>query len=178
VTTLGLFVVFYPMYYVFPDTDVSFLEVVPGTAFAAVGITVGQVLFAAYNAGGSGGNLVASILLLLTWLYLVGLVVLLGVAINAVLSNRSRDVDIDPVLGGVPKRGHETGHPVSRTALLGTLDDLVADLERDQTAMTVQVGEERIRLERPGTANVERSSGVFGMDDSVAITLRWWPDAE
>ena len=177
-TILGLFVVFYPMYYIFPDTDVSFLEVVPGTAFAAVGITVGQVLFAAYNAGGSGGNLVASILLLLTWLYLVGLVVLLGVAINAVLSNRSNDVDIDPVFGGVPKRGRRSDVPTSRSALLAKLDDVAGHLDAPGETVAVVVDGDRITLERPQTTSVERASGVFGMDESVAITFRWWPDGE
>lgn len=177
-TTAGLFVVLYPMYYVFPDADVSVLEVVPGAAFAAVGITIGQVLFATFKAGGPGGNLVASILLLLTWLYVVGLVILLGVAINAVLSNRSNDVDLDPVIGGVPKRGHTSGGATSRTTLLAKLDDVAEALAESGDAVTVVVDGERVALERPQTTSVDRASAVFGMDDSVAITFRWWPDEE
>jgi uncharacterized BrkB/YihY/UPF0761 family membrane protein len=52
------------------------------------------------------------VLVFLTWLYFSGLVVLVGVAINAVLSNRSRDVDIRPVLGGSPgERTTTSGSP-------------------------------------------------------------------
>ncbi|MEF8757393.1 MAG: YihY/virulence factor BrkB family protein [Halobacteriales archaeon] len=177
-TSVGLFVVFYPMYYIFPDADVSVLEVVPGAAFAAVGVTVGQVLFATFKAGSPGGNLVASILLLLTWLYVVGLVILLGVAINAVLSNRSRDVDLDPVIGGVPKRGPTSDVATSRTALLAKLDEVVEALEDPGDSVTVVVDGERVALERPQTASIDRASAVFGMDNSVAITFRWWPDEE
>jgi len=177
-TAVGLFVVFYPMYYIFPDADVGILEVVPGAAFAAVGVTVGQVLFATFKAGGPGDNLVASILLLLTWLYVVGLVVLLGVAINAVLSNRSKDVDLDPVIGGIPKRGRTSDVPTSRTALLSKLDEVAGHFEGHGGEVTVIVDGDCVLLERPQTATIERASGVFGMDESVAITLRWWPDGE
>lgn len=72
VTAGGLFVVLYPMYYIFPDADVSVVEIVPGTAFAAVSLTIAHVLFTAFKSGGTGGNLIASILVLLTWLYITG----------------------------------------------------------------------------------------------------------
>ncbi|MFC6974330.1 YhjD/YihY/BrkB family envelope integrity protein [Halomicroarcula sp. GCM10025709] len=109
------------MYYIFPDADCSFVEVVPGTAFAAVGIAVAQVVFTAFKSGSAGGNLVASILVLLTWLYVVGLVILLGVVINAVLSNRSKDVDIEPVVGGVPRRRGQREAAVDRETLVAEL---------------------------------------------------------
>lgn len=176
-TTTGLFVVFYPMYYVFPDTDVTFLEVVPGTAFAAVGLTVAQVLFTEFNAGTTAANLVASILLLLTWLYIIGLVVLLGAVLNAVLSNRSEDVDIEPVVGGVQQRGTPGSDGLSREGVLTDLDAVETALaEADE--MTVTVGDTTVTLEAPQAAFVERESGVFGLDDSVALTLRWWLDEE
>jgi len=175
-TTVGLFVVFYPMYYIFPDTDVSALEVVPGTVFAAVGFTIAQVLFTTFKTGGAGENLVASILLLLTWLYVIGFVVLVGVAINAVLSNRSNDVDVDPVLGGVPSRRGDREITIDRTVLLADLDRFVDGLAESGDPLTVEVDGQRIALERPQTASVDRASRVFGMDNSVAVTLRWWPE--
>jgi membrane protein len=175
-TVVGLFVVFYPMYYIFPDTDVTPLEVVPGTAFAAVGLTVAQVLFTTFKSGGSGSNLVASILLLLTWLYVIGFVILLGVAINAVLSNRSQDVDVAPVIGGVETRSSDRRASVRRDDLLADLDHLVETLPGADQQVTVVLDGDRVTLQRPQTASVDRSSRVFGMDDSVALTLRWWPD--
>jgi membrane protein len=177
-TTVGLFVVFYPMYYVFPDTDVTPLEVVPGTAFAAVGLTVAQVLFTEFNAGTTAGaNLVASILLLLSWLYIIGLVVLLGAVVNAVLSNRSADVDIAPVIDGVDQRATAGGQRSSRQAVLADLDALRASVE-DAEEVTVTVDGRSLTLDAPQAAVVERESGVFGLDDSVALTMRWWLDEE
>ena len=93
-----------PIYYVFPDADVTLREVVPGTLFAAVGLTVCETLFGVYVAWSGNqpdASVIAAVLVFLTWLYVSGLVVLLGAVINAVLSNRSRDVSIEPVIGGV-----------------------------------------------------------------------------
>lgn len=177
VTAIGLFVVFYPMYYVFPDTDVSFLEVVPGTAFAALGITVAQAVFTTFKSGAAGTNLVASILVLLTWLYVIGLVLLVGVAINVVLSNRSSDVDIEPVFGGQPRRVVPAETAVDRTALLDELDALVEALDRGPDRLTVEFdGSDRQNLVPPTSASVDRSSGVFGLDTAVSLTLHWWPE--
>lgn len=176
VRAAGLFLVFYPMYYVFPDTDVTPLEVVPGVAFAAVGLTVAQALFTTFKAGSTGGNLVASILLLLSWLYVVGLVILLGAAVNAVLSNRSTDVDIAPVVGGVARQNTERETAIARDDLLAELDALGERLQRGSGTITLEVGGERTEIDCPETATVDRSSDVFGLDRSVAITLRWWPE--
>jgi len=175
-TSVGLFVVFYPMYYVFPDTDVSVLEVVPGAAFAAVGLTVSQLLFRTFRAGSaSGSNVVASILLLLTWLYIVGLVVLFGAVLNAVLSNRSADVDIEPVIDGVEPHGAGVQQRVSQRAVLAELDELTGTLEAGEE-LTVTVGDRTVTVAGPETWTVDRESGVFGMDGTVALTLRWWPE--
>lgn len=177
-TTLGLFAVFYPMYYIFPDTDVTLLEVVPGAAFAAVGLTVAQVLFTEFNAGTTAGsNLVASVLLLLTWLYIIGLVVLLGAVLNAVLSNRSDDVDIAPLVGSVEARGPSGATAASRQAVLSDLETLTAAFE-DAKGVTVTVDEQSVTLAVPQSVTVDRENGVFGLDDSVALTLRWWLDDE
>ncbi|MFC7076946.1 YihY/virulence factor BrkB family protein [Haloarcula halophila] len=178
VTAAGLFLVFYPMYYIFPDADCSFAEVVPGTAFAAVGIAVAQVVFTAFKSGSAGGNLVASILVLLTWLYVVGLVILLGVVINAVLSNRSKDVDIEPVIGGVPRRKGSTEAAVDRGTLLAELDTLSERLRQPGEPVRIEVDGRTVVLERPQAAHVDRTSAVFGLDSSVGLTLRWWPDTD
>ncbi|WP_440989612.1 YhjD/YihY/BrkB family envelope integrity protein [Haloarchaeobius baliensis] len=175
-TAAGLFIVLYPMYYVFPDSDVSLVEVVPGTAFAAVGITVAQVVFTAFKSGGSGANLVASILVLLTWLYVVGLLVLVGAAVNAVLSNRSRDVDIEPVFGGVERDRTGRVTRASRDELVADLERLATSLEGEDATLTVTVDGETVAVEAPESAVVEEEDGLFGVGGSVGLELRWWPD--
>jgi membrane protein len=88
---VGLCVAFFPMYYLFPDADHEPRDVIPGTVVGAVGWTVLQVLFQVYVSlsGGGGGNLIAGILLLVTWLYFSGVVLLLGAVVNAVGAGRA-----------------------------------------------------------------------------------------
>lgn len=175
-TAAGLFIVLYPMYYVFPDADVSLVEVVPGTALASVGITVAQVVFTAFKSGGSGANLVASILVLLTWLYVAGLLILVGAAVNAVLSNRSRDVDIDPVFGGVARDRTDRVTDAGRDELLGDLEALATSLEGEDATLSVTVNGETVAVEAPESAVVDEEDGLFGVGGSVGLELRWWPE--
>ncbi|WP_049906525.1 YihY/virulence factor BrkB family protein [Halorubrum aidingense] len=83
---VGLCGAFFPMYYLFPDVDVAPREVLPGVIVGAVGWAILQVLFQAYVSlsGSGGGSLIAGILLLVTWLYFTGVILLLGAAVNAV----------------------------------------------------------------------------------------------
>ena len=90
VVALGL--AFFPIYYVFPDTDVSVGDVLPGTAVAAVGWTFLQWLFQLYVSYSSTSELygaLGGVILLVTWLYFGSLILLIGVAVNVVLSGRS-----------------------------------------------------------------------------------------
>ncbi|WP_435334360.1 YihY/virulence factor BrkB family protein [Haloarchaeobius sp. TZWWS8] len=90
VLVVALVVAFFPMYYLFPDIDVEPRDVLPGAIIGAVGWTVLQVLFQAYvTLTGGGGNLIASILLFVTWLYFTGVVLLLGATYNAVATGRA-----------------------------------------------------------------------------------------
>ena len=97
---VGLVVAFFPMYYLFPDINVEPRDVLPGTIVGAVGWAVLQVLFQVYvSLSGGGGNLIASILLLVTWLYFSGVVLLLGAVVNAVVIGRAHTVlkaEIEP----------------------------------------------------------------------------------
>ncbi|PSP55623.1 YihY/virulence factor BrkB family protein [Halobacteriales archaeon QS_1_67_19] len=82
--------VFLPLYVVFPDADVSVREALPGAVVATVGWTVLQVLFRVY-AGVSSTNpsqFLGTALLLVTWLYFGGIVLLLGAVVNVVLAER------------------------------------------------------------------------------------------
>ncbi|WP_436343450.1 YhjD/YihY/BrkB family envelope integrity protein [Natronorubrum sp. FCH18a] len=78
---------FYPMYYYFPDAEgISKREVIPGVVLAAVGWMALQSLFRVYVsfAADEGGGAVGAILLLLTWLYFGGLILLSGAVVNAI----------------------------------------------------------------------------------------------
>lgn len=95
----GLVVAFFPMYYLFPDIDVTPRDVLPGTIVGAIGWAVLQILFQVYvSLSGGGGNLIASILLLVTWLYFSGVILLLGAVVNAVVIGRAGEVveEVEP----------------------------------------------------------------------------------
>jgi membrane protein len=89
---IPLTLAFLPIYYVFPDTDVTVREVLPGAFVAAVGWAILQVGFHLY-ANTLGGSEVygalGAVLLILTWLYIAGLLLLVGVAVNIVLADRT-----------------------------------------------------------------------------------------
>lgn len=90
---------FAPMFYLFPDVDHSLREVLPGAAFAAVGWTALEALFQVYVAFAGKADaygVLGAVLLLVTWLYFSGLVILTGATINAVTAGRAgRDADRD-----------------------------------------------------------------------------------
>ena len=91
VQSIMLFVVlaiaFFPMYYYFPDVGSSKRQVIPGVVVAALGWTLLQSLFRVYvsfaSSSESAGPL-GAILLLLTWLYFGGMILLIGAVVNAV----------------------------------------------------------------------------------------------
>jgi membrane protein len=105
---LVLGIAFLPMYYVFPNIDVGFGEVLPGVAIAAVGWQGLRSVFhmyaqiSAYNTSlyGTIGNL----LLVIVWLYVGSFVVLFGAAVNAVLAGQTGDAS-----GNDPERGSTMG---------------------------------------------------------------------
>ncbi|MFU8869811.1 YhjD/YihY/BrkB family envelope integrity protein [Natronococcus sp.] len=88
---VGLTIAFLPMYYFFPDVGVSVREIVPGVVVAAVGWAALQGLFQVYvalAADSESAGAVGAILLLLTWLYFGGLILLLGAVVNATRAGR------------------------------------------------------------------------------------------
>ncbi|MEY7847797.1 YihY/virulence factor BrkB family protein [Natrarchaeobius sp. A-rgal3] len=94
---VGLTIAFFPMYYYFPDADVSARSVLPGVLVAAVGWTALQSLFQVYvsfAADSESAGPIGAILLLLTWLYFGGLVLLAGAVVNAVGSGRLEPEDV------------------------------------------------------------------------------------
>ena len=95
-----LLVVFVPMYYLFPHTDTSIREALPGAVFTAVAWTVSGIGFRLYATTSQSVQLygvAGAVLLLLTWMYLGGLALLVGVVLNAVLARRvDPDHDLVP----------------------------------------------------------------------------------
>lgn len=84
----GLTLAFLPMYRFFPDADLEWADALPGAVVAAVGWMTLQFLFRFYiqfSSKGDSSGAIGAILLLLTWLYLSGLVLLVAAVVNAVL---------------------------------------------------------------------------------------------
>lgn len=86
-----LFVVFFPMYYLFPHSSVDVREATPGAAFAAVAWALSGIGFRLYATTSQSVQLygvAGGLLLLLTWLYVGGFTLLLGVTLNGVVADR------------------------------------------------------------------------------------------
>ena len=100
-------VVFFPLYYVFPAGDVTVREAVPGSVLAGFGWTLLGTVFGVYASQAGSLQLygvLGGVLLLLVWFYFAGLVLLLGVALNALLAGRLRDRQLQQ--GGRPGNNH------------------------------------------------------------------------
>ena len=91
VLVVGLGAAFFPMYYRFPDADVGVRDVLPGVAFAAVGWAAMQGLFQVYLTfkSPSSESFFGGVLIVVTYLYFSGLVLLLGAVVNAVVGGHS-----------------------------------------------------------------------------------------
>jgi membrane protein len=173
---VGLAFTFFPMYYIFPDTDVSAIEVLPGVLVTAIGLTVFSSLFQLYLqfTARAESTLVASVVLLLTWLYFSGLVILLGVVVNAVLSNRSRDVSLDPVFGG-GEGEHLSEDDIDRAELIDGIDRLEQLLDNAEEVV-VTVDDEQVSLSPPHRVrtDTDADSSWFGLQNrKIGIELEW-----
>jgi membrane protein len=92
-SVVGLGVAFFPIYYVFPNTDVTVGEVLPGVLVAAAGWTGLERLFDLYVSMSNMPDvygLLGTLVLLATWLYVGSLVLLVGATVNATVAGRGR----------------------------------------------------------------------------------------
>jgi membrane protein len=156
------------MYYVFPDVDLRVVEVLPGTVLAAVGLTALESLFRVYVALSSTGEtygVIGSVVVLVTWLYFNGLVLLLGVVVNAVLTNRTADVAIEPVIGDY-RVGLAVEDRPDRDAMAERLSGVEASAESGEV-VSVLVDGRRVRVPPPEAVVVEDDG------ETVWMTLEW-----
>lgn len=67
------------------------MDVLPDVVFVAVGWAIFQLVFQVYRAfsGGGSGGVFGGVIVVITWLYFSGLVLLLGAVINAVFGDHS-----------------------------------------------------------------------------------------
>lgn len=165
-----LIVAFLPLYYVLPDADVTVREIIPGTVFAALGWAVLGTGFGIYaeQVGSSVAGALGAILLLMTWFYLSGILILTGAVINAVTGGRTgvpddRDRQVQNQGGrrdkpaemseGEPER-HETVEPSGApdiSELQQRVEELRADLddfERDVDERTLPKADLEAELKR------------------------------
>ncbi len=94
-TLCGLALTLLPLYYFLPGGGVTVREALPGAVFAAIGWTVLQIVFRFYTAW--AGNyeaygVLGAVLLLVTLLYFAGMVLLLGVVLNAVRAGHTAEI--------------------------------------------------------------------------------------
>lgn len=173
---IGLTVVFYPMYYRFPDVEgLTPKQVVPGVVVAAVGWSVLQALFQVYieYAGGgstSGSDVIGAILLLLTWLYLTGLVLLLGAVVNAVIAGRTADsAGVAPAEDATDDRDTEAIHAGARTLRRERerLDRRHAEITRERS----ESDRKPHRMDRSGEDGVE---ALRRRNRLLLDRLRWY----
>lgn len=90
---VGLSIVFVPIYYVFPDADLSVKMVLPGAVVAAVGwalLNAGFGVYVSYSSAGDLYGVIGGVILLITFLYVGALVILIGATTNVVLMGRRR----------------------------------------------------------------------------------------
>lgn len=96
----GLTIVFLPIYYVFPDADLSLKMILPGTVVAAVGwalLNAGFGVYVAYSSAQDLYGVVGGVILLITFLYFGALVLLIGAVTNVVLMGSRPSTSDDPV---------------------------------------------------------------------------------
>ncbi|WP_226039258.1 YihY/virulence factor BrkB family protein [Natrinema sp. DC36] len=95
----GLVVSFFPVYYVFPDLDVSAREALPGTVIAAAGWVVLEIIFGIYadlvDTVGTYDTF-GAVILLLVWLYGTAFVLLVGASVNVVIGEYHPDESASP----------------------------------------------------------------------------------
>jgi membrane protein len=188
VLVVGLVVAFFPMYYRFPDADLGWRDVLPGTVFAALGWAALQSVFQVYLAFTDGGSasFFGGVLVVVTWLYFSGLVLLLGAVLNAVVGEHSTGEPGGVGRGAaVPKPDAKAERSLDRAELATYLRDLRTSLTgfEEEVTPNPQSTEKRIRIEEgvkitelEGTLRTARPLASSGRE--VDVIDRTWSDGD
>lgn len=169
----GLLVAFLPMYYRFPDANLGWREVLPGAAFAAVGWAAFQALFQVYLifSGGGTDSVFGGIVVVITWLYFSGLVLLLGAVINAVLGGHTSGK-----AGGVGRGASEyetrREETMANDEFAAYLADLRSSLIRDEGVMDPLDTPDRRSVPTDGITVIEQSKRD-GDGEEWSVGFRW-----
>ncbi|PSQ01143.1 hypothetical protein BRC89_00160 [Halobacteriales archaeon QS_4_70_19] len=125
---LGLAAAFFPLYYLLPARNVAPREALPGTLFAAVGWTGLQTGFRVYagQAGTTAYGVLGAALLLVTFLYFGGLILLIGVVLNAVVAGRLDEEDITDEMDSIDSEQRATDDMTDRDT------DLDLDIDTEE----------------------------------------------
>ena len=170
---VGLSVAFFPMYYLFPDVDVSARQVVPGVVVAAVGWTLLQALFQVYVAAtgkSSAIDVVGAIVLLLTWLYFSGLVLLVGATVNAVIAGRRGG---DAAAAGAREEAAEADTEAREEALREATERFHRERERLQRERREWAAARRELAAERRRADVDVDA-VLRENRALARRVRWY----
>ena len=157
---VGISLAFFPMYYVFPDMDLSPTDVIPGVVVGAVGWAALQSLFQVYIAlaGKGGASAIGAVLLLLTWLYFSGLILLIGAVVNAVYLGQGGDT------GGPTDRdragANSNAAGIASGAGATPADPVAVREERER----LHRERDRLRRERRELRSERRTNGSGGED--------------
>lgn len=130
-----LSVVFLPIYYVFPDSGVNIREAIPGAVFAGGGWTLLSIGFSVYAARAASFQLygiIGAVLVVLTWFYFGGLLVLLGAALNAVLAGqKDRQLQHGGTHNTTQRMSDSDESPEDATDETSDSDDTVSTVESE-----------------------------------------------
>ena len=171
---------FLPLYYVFPDVGMTLRDALPGAAFAAVGWTLLSTGFRLYaaNAGTSVYGVVGAVLLLVTWFYVSGIVLLLGAVLNGVLSGDVGAV-VEPDRQLQQARLRETGQramsePGDDDTEADEPDEPLRERDRDRSQWTAEeLADLREDLEDLETRIDERTVHRDDLEDDLQEYVRW-----
>ncbi|PSQ28709.1 hypothetical protein BRD06_03800 [Halobacteriales archaeon QS_9_67_15] len=164
VSTASLVVVFLPLFYRFPDEDVTVREVVPGTVL--------EFLFRYYVAVvgvGERYGILGTVVVLVTWLYFSGFVVLLGAALNAVLAGRSADCS---------EAGWGEDREAKERSPFGEELETIEDGLDAGRSLTVRVGDDEVTLPPPeeyetDVSAPDRPEELGGEEVEGHLTMTW-----
>lgn len=161
---VALSVVFLPMYYFMPDIDaMTVRDAIPGAILAGAGWATLNSLFGVYasNAGQYDAyGVIGAVLLLLTWLYIGGVLIILGAILNSVLMNRDNDTHDETGAETTETTPTDGGARAATDSPRGPSPEIGADTE-EATEST------RTANEEAGTGKRGPAPDVVGLQDEV-----------